>query len=249
MSKRDWIEVGASLLGGAGIGAAIMYFFDPQLGDTRRAECRRASGEALSSAGERLGGAWETVAQKVKGAGESTADTAADWTAKARRFFSGAASSASDYASDAADSARSWGRGVAKSTRRYARRARNAAGDWFDRDEGPSRGTIVGITAGAVAALALGAGLMFLLDPAQGRRRRALIRDKAASAARQTQRYVQQKGRHWSNKVQGLASEAGSLASQAKEKLTGSTGERQGTGTSMTTPSSQPVGAGSPPTF
>jgi gas vesicle protein len=227
MSKRDWIEVGASLLGGAGIGAAIMYFFDPQLGDTRRAECREATGEALSSAGERLGNAWETVAQKVKGAGESTAETASDWTDKARRFFSGAASSAADYASDAGTSAR-----------RYARRVRRTAGDWLKPDQGPSRaGTIAGITAGAVGALALGAGLMFLLDPSQGRRRRALIRDKAVSAARQTQRYVQQKGRHWSNKAQGLAAETSSLASQAKEKLTGS---------NMTSPS-QPSGVGSGP--
>jgi gas vesicle protein len=207
MSKRDWIEVGASLLGGAAIGAAIMYFFDPQLGDTRRADCRQATGQALSSAGERLGGAWETIAQKVKGAGESTADTASDWTDKARRFFSGAASGASDYASDAGKSARS-----------YARRVRRAAGDWFDRDEGPSGGTIAGITAGAVGALALGAGLMFLLDPAQGRRRRALIRDKAVSAARRTQHYVQQKGRHWSNKAQGLAAETPSFTSQAPRR-------------------------------
>jgi gas vesicle protein len=239
MSKRDWIEVGASLLGGAGIGAAIMYFFDPQLGDTRRAQCRQATGEALSSAGERLGGAWENVAQKVRGAGESTADTASDWTDKARRFFSGAASSASDYASDAG-----------KSARRYARRARRTAGDWLDWDDkDPSGGTIVGITAGAVGALGLGAGLMFLLDPAQGRRRRALIRDKAVSAARRTQHYVQQKGRHWSNKVQGLAAETSTFASQAKEKLTGrGSSEPQGAAArTMATPTSQPTSVGSGP--
>src|SRR5207302_9218591 len=118
--------------------------------------------------------------------------------------------------------------GAAKSARGYARSARKTAGDWFDFDEGPSGGTIAGITAGAVGALALGAGLMFLLDPAQGRRRRALIRDKATSAARRTQQYVQKKGRHWGNKAYGMAAEAGSLASAAKEKITGGSSSRDG---------------------
>src|SRR5205085_4124997 len=120
MSKRDWIEVGASLLGGAGIGAAIMYFFDPQLGDIRRTQCRAATGEAISSAGERLGEAFHTVTDKVKGAGEAAAD----------------------YASDTTDRARSWGHSVSNGARGYARSARRTSGDWFNSEECHSGGTI-----------------------------------------------------------------------------------------------------------
>lgn len=246
MSKRDWIEVTASLLGGAGIGAAIMYFFDPELGDRRRTVCREATGEALSSAGERVGEAWETVAHKVRGAGEGAAESAGDWMSRARRFFSRAGSAASDYADDASEQARSWGRSAARSARGYARSARKTARDWADWDEGPSGGAIAGITAGAVGALALGAGLMFLLDPAQGRRRRALIRDKAYSAAVRTGRYAQKTGRHWSNKAQGLAAEARGLASQAKEKVTGGgAGQESSRGGTMgqTSSAAEPSGA------
>ena len=64
-------------------------------------------------------------------------------------------------------------------------------------------------------ALALGAGLMFLLDPNQGRRRRALIRDKAYSAGRSAAGYAERTGRDLSNRASGLAHEAGSYASSA----------------------------------
>jgi hypothetical protein len=224
MSKRDWIEVTASLIGGAGIGAAIMYFFDPDLGDRRRADCYDATGEALSHAGERMGHAWETMSHGARDAGAGAADTAHDWMGRAKKFFSRAGSAASDYVDDAGDSARSWGRSAARSARDYARGAGKSASGWLGwarRDEGPSAGKIVGITAGTVGALALGAGLMFLMDPAQGRRRRALVRDKAVSAANQTGRYVSRTSRHLSNKAHGLAAEARGLAQKAREKVTG----------------------------
>jgi gas vesicle protein len=219
MSQKDWIEVGASLLGGIGIGASLMYFFDPELGEERREQCFETTGEYLSSAGERLGETWETVANKARDLAEGVADTAGDWTSRAgkaaRRYVSGARSAASDYADDAGDAARSWGRRAARTARGY----RRGAGDWLG--GGGSRqttGSIAGITAGVVGALALGAGLMFLLDPTQGRRRRALIRDKAASYTSQATQYAQSTGRHLSNKAQGWAHRAGEAASQVKEQ-------------------------------
>src|SRR2546421_3833376 len=131
MSQKDWIEVGASLLGGIGIGASLMYFFDPQLGEGRREQCFETTGDYLSSAGERLGETWETVANKARDVGGGVAETAGDWTSRARkmarRYVSGARSAASDYADDAGDAARSWGRGASRTARRYAR----GAADWF----------------------------------------------------------------------------------------------------------------------
>jgi hypothetical protein len=59
-----------------------------------------------------------------------------------------------------------------------------------------------GLTFGA--GLGLGTGLMFLLDPARGRRRRALLRDKAVWAARKTGDCVEVTARDLRNRTQGL---------------------------------------------
>jgi gas vesicle protein len=208
MSKRDWIEVSTSLVGGAGIGAALMYLFDPDHGDQRRAQARETAGDALSSTGETLGSAWQTIAEKARDAGQSVAEYT-------QRLAERASSTASDYADDASSSARSMGRGFMKSGRRAMKTARG----WVGQDQGMSAGTAVGITGGALCALAMGAGLMFFLDPAQGRRRRALVRDKTYSAAKGTAEYAEKKGRHWSNKARGMAADASSMASNVTGKV------------------------------
>lgn len=56
----------------------------------------------------------------------------------------------------------------------------------------------------------LGAGLMYMLDPQGGRRRRALARDKAVSLAKTGGTAVGNKSRHLGNRTKGLISEAGS---------------------------------------
>src|SRR5688572_10177114 len=57
-------------------------------------------------------------------------------------------------------------------------------------------------------AVALGAGLMFLLDPQGGGWRRALIRDKASRYARETGTTLRKQAQQVSNKARGLAAEA-----------------------------------------
>lgn len=59
--------------------------------------------------------------------------------------------------------------------------------------------------------MALGAGLMFLLDPSTGRRRRALTRDKAASLARRTAERAQAMAQHAADRAKGVIAEARSL--------------------------------------
>ncbi|HUO87154.1 MAG TPA: BON domain-containing protein [Thermoanaerobaculia bacterium] len=60
------------------------------------------------------------------------------------------------------------------------------------------------------AGAALGAGLMYLLDPAEGRRRRALAKDKATRYGRETGRAATRTGRDVLNRARGTAHEAGS---------------------------------------
>lgn len=70
-----------------------------------------------------------------------------------------------------------------------------------------------GLTFGA--GLGLGTGLMFLLDPARGRRRRALLRDKGVWAARKTGECWDATTRDLSNRTQGIVSELKSHLSSA----------------------------------
>ena len=66
----------------------------------------------------------------------------------------------------------------------------------------------------------LGAGLMYLLDPDRGSRRRAIARDKITSAVNRTGQAIGEKSRDLRNRARGIAAETGSLlrSSQAAEK-------------------------------
>lgn len=59
--------------------------------------------------------------------------------------------------------------------------------------------------------MALGAVAMYVMDPAQGRRRRALARDKLYSASVQTRHTIDRQTRHLSNQAQGLQAKASRL--------------------------------------
>ena len=59
-----------------------------------------------------------------------------------------------------------------------------------------------------LAGAAIGAGLMFLLDPDRGTRRRALGRDQVLSAGRRAGDQLGAKARHIGNRARGLAASA-----------------------------------------
>ncbi|MGH7751847.1 MAG: hypothetical protein ACREN5_03440, partial [Gemmatimonadales bacterium] len=58
-----------------------------------------------------------------------------------------------------------------------------------------------------LGGVGLGAGLMFLLDPDKGRRRRALVRDKAVHYGKVTGRKLRGTSKHLKNKGVGHAAE------------------------------------------
>lgn len=70
-----------------------------------------------------------------------------------------------------------------------------------------------------LSGLGLGAGLMFLLDPERGRRRRALVRDKAVHYGKVTQRKLRGTSKHLSNKTHGLAAEVKGKLERPEERL------------------------------
>lgn len=68
-------------------------------------------------------------------------------------------------------------------------------------------------------SIGLGAGLMYLLDPDRGRRRRAIVRDKAASLYKDTERFMAKAGRDLRNRTGGLVSEAKSMFERRTEAV------------------------------
>lgn len=55
--------------------------------------------------------------------------------------------------------------------------------------------------------LAIGAALMYILDPERGRRRRALMRDQVASMWHKSGDLIDKKSRHFQNRVTGIVAE------------------------------------------
>lgn len=72
------------------------------------------------------------------------------------------------------------------------------------------------IAGAALAAASLGAGLMFLLDPNLGRRRRAIARDKTANWLHQGERVWEKTRRDLANRAQGLRAEVEHLMHPAE---------------------------------
>ena len=69
-----------------------------------------------------------------------------------------------------------------------------------------------------LSGIGVGAALMFLYDPRGGRRRRALIRDKAGKLTHDARHALDQKTKDLSNRARGLMHDA-------KAKLSGARGE------------------------
>ena len=59
-----------------------------------------------------------------------------------------------------------------------------------------------------LSSAAIGAAAMYLLDPVQGKRRRALVRDKAYSSRVRMRKSINAKSRDLANRAKGLQAEA-----------------------------------------
>lgn len=93
-----------------------------------------------------------------------------------------------------------WGRGGRGA-------AAGEGGGWT----GLGTGEVAGRAGDFLAGLVVGAGLMYLLDPDRGRRRRALVRDQVVSAGHDLGDLggtLNTKARHLRNQAAGLAAEA-----------------------------------------
>ena len=128
-------------------------------------------------------------------------------------------SARSDYG-DLAYGGRLDKRGLESGRRDYDRGRRDIGSRGYERSSrrsAGSRGGSAGLT--ILYGIGIGAALMYILDPDQGRRRRALLRDKLVSMSNKTSRAVGRTSRDLRNRAQGVVHEAGSmLGIQGQEK-------------------------------
>jgi len=215
------LESGLSLVGGAALGAALMYLLDPDAGRRRREELTDSASNALSGTGEALSSTWETVAERARNVGGALAGHAQHLSDNASHL-AGHASKLIDRAgnvtSDSADTVSGWGQGLARQARHLTsalgnrtRSLRSSAANAIDsEDRGPS---VTGYTATALGACGLGLGLMYLLDPQKGRGRRAAIVSTLSNVVGETGDAFRCTGRYLSQQFHNVVGQGSSQES------------------------------------
>lgn len=243
------------LIGGAALGAAALYFLDPESGERRRRRVAGATACAANSARRSLGSGWDEVSRRARditdSVNEHTSDwqhsassaarglskqargIAGDWTDKARGF----ADDVSDQASAGGSALRDLGSRIWSGARDFgskishipemvyhqashaphdisegmhhlgdwwshsAKDAKRRTGEWLGYKDGFGGGTL---TSTAVGCCAVGAGLMYFMDPDRGRARRAWFGDKTVSFVKDTGRTMRSTGRYMANWCRGM---------------------------------------------
>lgn len=193
------------------------------LGDRARGAAGRAAGRAT----ELGGAAVESARGRLRdwaGQAQDAGDRVAARARSARRQASSYASDAYEHVNDSAEEygarAGRLGRRVVEGARGLAggaaargQDAARRAGSWlgYAGDEArdaiePSTPVMPAVLTG-IGCLALGFGVMYLIDPERGRARRAYILNRLAGTANRTGRAVRDRGTHLANQARGAVAE------------------------------------------
>jgi len=170
-----------SLIGGLGVGAAMMYLLDPEAGSRRRERLVHAAGDAAHCAGEALDATMHGLGETVHRASSALHSTG-----------QGAAEQ---------------GRSVRESIAASLHELRPAAQRMYSRAmhyHHAGRREWVKDAVLVTTAAALGAGLMMLFDPREGRRRREAIREKVSHGLEETSRLARNTGRYIAEHSRGM---------------------------------------------
>lgn len=163
---------------------------------------------------EHAKGAGSSWTDRAKDAGASLTDTVDDLRSRGRKLWGRYSGKAQDAAGDASDNISEYGnqlwdqvRGLGKKLSSRGDDAISSARSYVGEEHSSP---VLPVTATAIGCCAIGAGLMFLMDPQRGRSRRAWLTDKVTSMVRQTGGSFYQTGKHLKNRASGIAAEAGS---------------------------------------
>jgi hypothetical protein len=211
------VKAGLALLGGAGLGAGLLYLLDPEKGQQRRRGILRGASNLGSS---------------VAGTASNLASSAAEYAGSALGSLRHAGSHAGEYARD---------------TGSYFSDKYNRAKAVFDdsllvEDKWTHR---MNMTLCSLGSMVLGATLMYLLDPAMGRSRRGAIGQYARSAGENVKSAGQTVGDYAKRAGETVRSGA-SKVTQSVRNLTG-TGRSGESAQSNVTGSDLPAGTVGPP--
>lgn len=223
-------EAGLSLLGGALLGAAAMYLLDPETGRRRRERlaelaedklgpaldtARSASAALAEKAGDfsaHLSDRAHDAATNLYSRGEDAVDTARDSSSglfdTLRHFGRGIVGRAGGAASSAADYASDFSSDLVDRARSRSHAARHRLAKAIDPEHVRGPGHAVGWTTAGFGTLMLGAGLMYVLDPEQGRGRRAWMGQKATRILNDCGTMFRRTGRDLMNRARGTVTEA-----------------------------------------
>ncbi len=204
MNTSKTMSFTTALVGAAG-GALALYLLDPEAGQERRQRLSGLAGEAID---------------KLKGQIETLAAVARDQAERAHDAAAGAVKDAAAPLQDAAKAHLADAAGVAADARDVVSRVISDAQSAIDelrhrgrhaasalRGEEPSS-HVLPVALTAVGFCAAGVGLMWLLDPDQGRTRRARLTQQGQRILNQTSRSFHSTGRHLRNKLTGYSAVA-----------------------------------------
>ena len=208
---------GLKLIGGAGLGAVLMYLMDPEAGERRREEMRVKAARAAATTGTVFGNVAEIAGNVAGNVWDMTTEAGRAAAHRAAEAGSAGAAAASSYGSSLADRASESAYAWNKSARRQMRSARKQASGWFGHEEERSYVPETSTVASAVTALAAGVGLMYLLDPTDGARRRSVLLDKTRHCLNETGDFFRRTGRHLANRSRGMAHDTQSMFQRGGE--------------------------------
>ncbi len=194
-SCRTGLTTGLAIVGGATLGAALMYLLDPEEGPDRRERVKGLTGSAIASTGSALEGGWRKI--------RDTAGRVYEASAEGASSFKDTLAHGAEHLTD-----NRYARGFSKS----ARHAKDEASDRFGyllhgrqssmMPESPLMQALC-----TAALIGVGAGAMYIFDARDGARRRAVFRDKLMSAFGHMSDRLSKQGRNLFNRTRGLAHE------------------------------------------
>ncbi|MGE5608755.1 MAG: BON domain-containing protein [Bacillota bacterium] len=209
-----------SLLTGAGLGALAVYLFEPGEGAKRRERIGEAASNATRGAREAIASTWESAREKASQLGE----TASAGASTASSSLSNAGQKLSEQIGQFSKQARKrmseslgslTGSRATVQARQIPERVREMSEDaggrlrqlFAGRSRRIEARSSVNQTLLAIGCVALGMGIMYVLDPTAGKRRRAFARDKVRSSLGEMSETMQKKSRNVWNRTSGFVSE------------------------------------------